>query len=448
METLWNDVRYGLRTLAKHPGFTSVAVLTLALGIGANTAIFSVINGVLLRPLPYAEPERLVSVWFTGTDERVESFASFPDLADWRAQTNSFEELAAYRNAPSTLNGFGDPQRVEGLSVSAGFFPALGVTPLAGRTSRPEEDAPGGEQVVVISYGFWQRNFGDDRNAVGRRLHLDGESHTIIGILPRGFRPPLFPEEKEFYTTVAGEGGNLTSRGARVTRVIGRLKQGVTLEQAQADIEAVAGRLARQYPESNDETTAFVVGLHEQQVGKIRTALWVLLGAVALVLLIACSNVANLLLARAASRQKEMAIRAALGASRWRIARQLLTESLLLSLLAGAAGVLLAWWGVDALVALGPEDLPRLDGVRLDAGVFGFALLLSALTGVVFGLVPALKASRPELEETLREGGGRGSTAGRNRQRLRGLLIVSETALALVLLVGAGLLVKSFVRLL
>jgi putative ABC transport system permease protein len=446
MRDFLKDVRFGLRMLLRQPLFTLAAVLTLALGIGANTAIFSVVNGVLLRPLPYTDPERLVAVWSTGEGEREEGDSSYLNFTDWREQTRSFEGMAAYRSWYYTLTGMGDPRRVVVARVTAGFFPLLGVSPFAGRTFLPEEERPNSERVAVISYEFWQRDFGGDRAALGRQLTLNTQPYTIVGILPRGFRPPLEDEGEEVYTTVADEKSDLAERGAFVMTVLGRLKPGVTLEQAQGDIGRVAGDLARQYPDVNAKTTAYVVGLHEQQVGKIQTALWILFGAVGLVLLIACSNVANLLLARAAARQKEMAIRTALGAGRWRIVRQLLTESLLLAALAGVAGVLLALWGVDTLVALGPESLPRLGEVHADASVFGFALLLSTLTGVLFGLAPALKASRPELEETLREG-GRGSTAGRNRQRLRGLLIVSETALALVLLVCAGLLVKSFVRL-
>jgi putative ABC transport system permease protein len=447
MLTLWQDLRFAARVLRTNPGFTAVAVLALALGVGANTAIFSVINGVLLRPQPYAEPERLVSLWLTPVGEREEGFASFKDFADWRAQTRSFEELASYRHGGYTLNGVGEPQRVEGLRVSSGFFPLLRVNPAAGRIFRPEEDVPGGERVVVISHEFWQRSFGGDPGVLGRQLLLNAQPHTIVGVLPRGFRPPLDSGAAEVYTTIAHEGANLDSRGARVTQVIGRLKPGVTVEQAQADLDAVARSLAQQYPDTNTGTTAFLVNLHEQHVAKVRPALWVLLVAVGLVLLIACSNVANLLLGRAASRQKEMAIRAALGAGRWRVVRQLLTESVVLSLLAGTAGVLLALWSIDALIALGPADLPRLGEIRADGRVFGFALLLSVLTGVVFGLAPALKASRPELNETLKEG-GRGASAGRGSRRLRGLLIVSQTALALMLLVCAGLLLKSFARLL
>jgi putative ABC transport system permease protein len=447
MKSLWQDLRFAARMLRKNPGFTAVVVLALALGVGANTAIFSVVNGVLLRPQPYAEPERLVSLWLTPVGERAEGFVSYQDFADWRAQTRSFEEVASFRHGGYTLNGVGEPQRVEGLRVSSGFFPLLRVRPEAGRLFRPEDDVPGGERVVIISHEFWQRSLGGDPAALGRPLLLNSHPHTVVGILPRGFRTPLDAGAADIYGTIAHEGANLDSRGARVTQVIGRLRPGVTPEQAQADLGAVAQSLARQYPDTNADTTAYLVSLHEQQVGKVRFALWVLLVAVGLVLLIACSNVANLLLGRAASRRKEMAVRAALGAGRWRVVRQLLTESILLAVVAGAAGLLLALWSIDALVALGPADLPRLGEIRADGRVFGFALVLSVLTGVVFGLAPALKASRPELHETLKEG-GRGATAGGASRRLRGLLIVSQTALALMLLVSAGLLLKSLVRLL
>ena len=447
MRTLWQDVRYGLRVMLKTPGLSFVAVLSIALGIGANTAIFSVVNGVLLRPLPYAEADRLVAVWFTPAAERQEGYASFQDFWDWRDQTTSFESMATYMNAGYTLNGVGEPRRIDGMRVSSGFFPLLGVSPAAGRGFLPEEDSPGAERVAVVSHEFWQRDLGASEQVLNRQLMLGGQPHRVVGVLPPSFVPPLASEPADLYTTIAAEVYNFESRGARVTRVIGRLKAGVGVEQAQADLDTVARRIARQHPESNGETTAYLVNLHEQHTGKVRPALLVLLGAVGFVLLIACSNVANLLLARGAARQKELAIRTALGAGRLRIIRQLLTESVLLSAVAGASGLLLAMWGIDALVAFGPEDLPRLNEIRADARVFGFALLLSLVTGVVFGLAPALKGSRPDLSEAVKDG-GRGTTAGRARQRLRGLLIVSETALALVLLVSAGLLAKSFVRLL
>ncbi|HEV3469193.1 MAG TPA: ABC transporter permease [Pyrinomonadaceae bacterium] len=438
MRTLLLDARHALRTLVKSPGFTAVAVLALALGIGANTAIFSVINSVLLRPLPYREPDRLVFVM--ENFQQQDSAVSFPNFADWREQNRVFEELAASRLTSFNLTGAGEAERLQGRMVTANFFEALGVEPAAGRDFTPEEDRPGGEAVAVLSHGFWQRRLGGDPKVVGRQLLLNGRSHTVVGVAPAGF---------EFYTPVEvfvplgswthqamGERGSHPSIYA-----VGRLKEGVTLEQARAEMDAIMERLAEQYPTTNQGHGATLIPVYENVVGGVRPALMILLGAVAFVLLIACANVANLLLARSSGRRKELAVRAALGATRGRIVRQLLVESVLLALLGGAAGLLLALWGTDLLTSMIPDAVPRPLETGVNARVLGFTLLASLLTGVIFGSVPALQASNPDLNDALREG-TRGSTG--RRSRLRNAFVVSEVALALVLLVGAGLMVKSF----
>jgi putative ABC transport system permease protein len=447
MSDLWHDLRYGFRMLWKKPGFTVMAVLALSLGIGANTAIFSVVNAVLLRPLPYAQSDRLALIWTASQESKVqEGSSSYPDVADWQAANQAFEGIAAFRTNGFTLTGAGEPERIDAARVSASFFSLLGVNPVLGRDFRSEEEKPGGEHVVILSHGLWQRRFGSDPKIVGQTLTLSGQSFTVIGVLPADFSFPIGLNKAEMWATIALEGDNLHERGARSTQVLARLKPGVTLEQAQGELDRIAQHLATQYPDTNATRSPYLVALQEQLVGKIRPALWILLGAVGFVLLIGCSNVANLLLARAASRQKEIAIRLALGASRWRVVRQLLTESLLLALMACIAGLLLATWGIDLLVALSPNNLPNLNEIHLDGRVLAFTLLVSLATGLIFGLAPALKATKPKLIETLKEG-SRGATAGLGRQRLRGLLVVTEMALALVLLISAGLLIKSFWRL-
>ena len=446
MSTIWQDLRYGARMLWKSPVFTAVAVVALALGIGANTAIFSVVNALLLRPLPLAESERLVVLWSQSKKTGELSSSSYPDFADFREQNRVFEGVATLRPRGVTLTGAGEPERLEGARVSADFFPLLRVRPLHGRAFLPEEDRPGGERVVLLGHGLWQRRFGGDPGIVGRSVMLDEQPHTVVGVLPPDFRFPYTLEDAEVYSTIAYEGGNLQERGARTSYMLARLREGVTIDEARADAARIAAGLEEQYPDRNTGLGATAVGLQEQLVGKVERALWVLLGAVGLVLLIACSNVANLLLVRATTRHREIAIRTALGASRWRVVRQLLTESLMIAALAGVCGLLLAVWGVDLLVALSPDDLPRLDAVGLDGRVLAFTFGVSALTGVLFGLVPALKASKTELTESLKEG-GRSTNMRPGRQRLRGLLVAGEVALALMLLVGAGLLLKSFRRL-
>ncbi|MGH9850213.1 MAG: ABC transporter permease, partial [Blastocatellia bacterium] len=442
MQTFWQDLRYGARMLMKKPGFTLIAVMTLALGIGANTAIFSLVNTVLLRPLPFAEPERLVWTWgeFSGGNR---ASTSPPDFLDFRAQNRSFEELAAMRFSSFNLTGGGEPLRVTGSRVTTNFFQTLGVKPIQGRAFSPEEEQSGGERVAIIGQGLWERRFGGDPQIVGKTISLDGRSHTVVGVAPDTTR---VLQEAEIWTPFTFDNPEMKIRRFHFLRAIGRLKQGVSLQQAQADIDAVAAGLEKLYPESNTSWRLRLVPMRDQLVGNMRRPLYVLLGAVGLVLLIACVNVANLLLAQAAGRQKEVALRHALGASRWRLIRQLLTESALLSVTAGIIGLMLAWWGADLLMALAPQSIPRAGEIALDNRVLGFTLLVSLLTGVIFGLAPALQFSRPNLNEALKEGGKGGGSSSR-MGRARNALIVVEVALALVLLVGAGLLIKSFRRL-
>jgi putative ABC transport system permease protein len=448
MRTLLQDLRFGMRTLVKRPGFTAVAVLTLALGIGANTAIFSVVNSVLLRPLPFKDSGQLVVV-YEKTQTVPRDWVSVPDLQDYRAASRSFQEFETFVPQSVNLTGSGEPERVVGAFATSGFLPMLGVGVERGRAFNPEDDAEGGGLVAVLSNEFWQRRFGGDPSVVGRPLVFNGEPYTVVGIMPAGFRfstvapDVLLPAQKwPNYKAARSEHNNW---------VIGRLKPGVSRATAEEELGAIARRLEEAYPADNRGRGVEVVGLQEQMVEDIRPALLILLGAVGFILLIACANIANLLLARGAARRREVALRSALGASRLRLLRQFLTETLLLSLAGGVAGLLFAQWGVYALLKLNTADIPLQDGLhldaRLDARVLLFSLALSVLTGFVFGVVPALQLSKADLNNDLKEGGKTVGEGGA-RTRLRGAFVVSQVALSLVLLVGAGLLLNSFYRLL
>ncbi|MEW6208881.1 MAG: ABC transporter permease [Acidobacteriota bacterium] len=446
--TLWKDLLYGFRMLARKPGFTAIAVLALALGIGVNTAIFSLVNALLISPLPFPELDRLVAIWDRLPSQGVEhNEVTVANFLDWREQNQSFENLALYRWWSVNLTGADRPERVQGFLVSANLLDTLGAKPRMGRGFAADEDQPGKEMVAILTHKLWQRRFAGDPDIMGKTVLLNGVTRTIIGVMDEDYN---FPRGVEILAPLAFTQQLSQSRRNHAYLAIARLKEGVSLNQAQSDIDSIAARLAEKYPQTNTGWGARVYPLLDDTVRLYKMVLMVMLGAVGFVLAIACANVANLMLARAATRAKEIAIRSALGASRLRIARQLITESLLLALAGGAAGVVIAVWGVRALKSAMPSQVaqfvPGFDRAGIDATVLGFTLALSLATGILFGLAPAIQASRPDLNETLKEGGR--TSQGAARHRLRGLLVIGEVALSLVLLVGAGLMLKSFLLLL
>ncbi len=442
---MWKDIRYGLRSLIKHPTFTVVCVGTLALGIGANTAIFTVVNAVVLRPLPFQDAERLAMIWTT-RDTNQEQPLSFADYNDLKNQTKTFSAVGAASPLWNfTLTGGGEPEPLQGMYVSANLFELLRVVPARGRNFTSDEDRVGGTPVAIISHSLWERRFGGDADIVGKPIVVSGVSATVIGVMPQGFQ--LLDPAAELWVPLSQNQLASSGRQVRLLSAVGRLADDLKPAAATAELSALASQWAGQYPDTNLNVGLRVVPLQDQITGKVRPALLLLLGAVGLVLLIACANIINLVLVRSASRQKEIAVRAALGAGRMRLLRQLLTESITLSLLGGGAGILLGSWGVQALLALNPIPIPRYNQIRVDLTVLGFTLVASLMTGVLFGLAPAWQTLKFDLHSALKEG-GRAAIAERGQRRLSSLLVIAETAMAMVLLVGAGLLLKSFAHLL
>ncbi len=447
MENFLKDIRYGVRTLLKRPGFSLIAMITLALGIGANSAIFSVVNGVLWRPLPYPAAQQLVMAW-TNHQARggpAQEWFSPPEVDDWRAQNKVFSQFSALNNWVPTLTGSNEPESLVGAAVSYDMFNLLGTTPARGRTFLPEEDQVNAPNVAMLSDELWRTRFNADPNIVGRSITLNQSSYQVVGVMPAGFQFPIIPNA-QIWRTLRPTLNPSCARGCIVLRALGRMKENVTIAQAQADISTIAARLAAQYPDTNSKVGATLVPLHEQLVGSLKRPLLVLLGAVGFVLLIACANVANLMLARAATREREMALRAALGAGRLRVIRQLLTESALLAFAGAALGLAFSYGLLRLLVAFSPPGTPGLDQIGIDLPVLGFTVLVAALTGIAFGLAPALQLSKIDLNRSLKDA-GKGTPGGMRGGRLRGALVIAEMALALLLLIGSGLLMKSFILL-
>ncbi len=447
MDAFLSDIRYAFRNLIKRPGFTLIAVLTLGLGIGANSAIFSAVHALLLKPLPFPELDRVVAIWDKQPSRGVlHNEVTMANYLDWRAQNHSFEQLALYRWWSANLTGIDPPERIQGFLVTANFIDVTGVKPIMGRNFVEEENQPGKDRVAIITHSLWQRRFGGDPNILQKTITVNSIQRTVIGVMPERFD---FPKGAEVYAPIALTPELMRSRSSHSYYVIGRLKPGVSIESAQADTDNITARLEQQYPEANTGWGATVFPIVADMVAEYDTALWVMMGAVGFVLLIACANVANLMLARASGRQKEIALRAALGASRWRIMRQLLTESVIVALLGGVAGVLISFWGIDALRAANPGDAARFAPgwyqLGINSSVLLFTLGLSVLSGLVFGLAPAWQVSRPNLNDALKDGARQNSGSS---HRLRSSLVVFEVALSLMLLVGAGLLVRSFLSLL
>ncbi|HSE32932.1 MAG TPA: ABC transporter permease [Pyrinomonadaceae bacterium] len=447
MDSFFSDVRYAARNLLKRPGFTAIAILTLAVGIGANSTIFSAVNALLLKPLTFPELDRVVAIWDKNPLQGyVHNEVAMANYIDWRDQNQSFEKLALYRWWSANLTGVDSPERIQGFLVTGNFFDVIGTKPIMGRGFYDHENQTGNDSVAVMTHSLWQRRFGGDPNILNKTIHLNGFPLTIVGVMPERFN---FPKGAEVYAPLKITPKVASNRQTHTYYVIGRMKPGVSIQAAQAEIDAINSRLETQYPTTNTGNGSTVYPIVKDTVRMYDTALWIMMGAVAFVLLIACANVANLMLARASGRQKEIALRSALGASRWRIIRQLLTESVIVALIGGAFGVLIAFWGIDLLRAANPGEAAKFaegwHNLGINLTVLGFTLALSLFSGIVFGLAPAWQVSKPNLNNTLKEGGRQGTSS---THRLRGSLVVFEMALSLVLLVGAGLLVRSFLSLL
>lgn len=444
MDTLIQDIQYGIRGLRRSPGFAVVAILTLALGIGANTAIFSIIYAVLLRPLPYQNPGQLVRLYETEAAPGNYPFTG-PDFLDWKTQNHTFQDMTLMSWPHSmNLSGSGEPDHILGIPTEANFFSLLGARPLLGRTWVPGEDEPGHDHEVILSYGLWQSHFGSASKIVGADIDLNGEKYNVVGVMPAGFH---YPSQAQLWVPMDMDGKSLGHRGSHSYLAVGRLKPGVSLQQAQSEMTVIASRLEQQYPDSNFKVGASLVALHEDLVGESRSSLLMMLWAVALVLLIACANIANLLLSRAVARQKEMAIRGALGAGRSRLIAQMITESVLLAGAGALAGLVLAWGGVRVITSLKHLGLPTANVIDINPAVLGFTLILAMITGVLFGIVPALQISRPDFYEELKGGAGSAISPGRKRRTASDVLVMAEVGLSLLLLISAGLLLKDFMRL-